>query len=103
MVIEYRQRIRGCSTKPSGSTLPTACEDIQKYENLVREMIKIISDQIPGVKIDINFTGSICFCEANVCNVKLPEQVPGPISAAPNMSAGLALMVTCFLCFFLKI
>ena len=103
MVIEFRLRMRGCDFKPSSSTFPTACEDLQKYENLIRKIIKIISDQYPGNKFDINFTGSVCFCEGNVCNVKLPEQVPGPISAAPNVSAGLALMVTCFLCFFWKI
>ena len=101
MVIEYRIRMRGCSPKLSG--LPTSCEDIQESENQFREMLKFISDHIPGVKYDIKFTGSVCVCETNVCNVKLPEQVPGPISAAPSMSTGLALMVTCFLCFFWKI
>ena len=84
---------RSCMALRKSEIWSYSCQDAGPYRDVIERIIKNITDGSPLVDLRIfNFSGDICLCNTNNCNLNLPP--PQYITPAIASSVGTQLPPT---------
>ena len=96
MTVESRNRVRTCAGVPP-DTSTDYCDDVNNYNSLVNDILKDILKGIGGgdIGIDMEYkaTGPVCSCGARMCNIRLPDDIPGSLDGAVKVQSFLIPLV----------